>query len=179
MPVFSITNSWITIHRIATITINRIATITINRIAIITIHRIAITTINRIATITIKHRYSIITHRETGKQVLKRICKGKKPYGLKSWPDEDYICPSFNRGPRVQDSPLRAREKKRNYTPRVPTRLSPKVLSPPVAYMYICMYIYIYIYICVYIYIYMFNMLIYSSLCTSPRGILNSLRSSA
>ena len=24
-----------------------------------------------------------------GKQVLKRICKGKKPYGLKSWPDED------------------------------------------------------------------------------------------
>ena len=25
----------------------------------------------------------------TGKQVLKRICKGKKPYGLKSWPDED------------------------------------------------------------------------------------------
>ena len=26
----------------------------------------------------------------TGKQVLKRICKGKTTYGLKSWPDEGY-----------------------------------------------------------------------------------------
>jgi hypothetical protein len=25
----------------------------------------------------------------TGKQVLKRISKGKRPYGLKKWPDED------------------------------------------------------------------------------------------
>ena len=51
----------------------------------------------------------------TGKQVLKRICKGKRPYGLKSWPDEDYMFLVKQRGPCVQDSPLcvRARTKTR------------------------------------------------------------------
>ena len=27
----------------------------------------------------------------TGKQVLRRIRKGERPCGLKSWPDEDYM----------------------------------------------------------------------------------------
>ena len=29
----------------------------------------------------------------TGKQVLKRICKGKRPHGLKAWPDKEYNFP--------------------------------------------------------------------------------------
>ena len=40
----------------------------------------------------------------------------KVPYGLKSWPDEDYFFLVLYRAPRVRDSPLRERAGKKTAT---------------------------------------------------------------